>query len=142
MKAKRVMMVIVVVGAMLVLVGLFKLRSSAALPSYATATGQPCSTCHVNPAGGGTLTAIGQAFAAIPTHSTDPAGAFRQVSAPAPTPTPAPSTAPAVTPTPTTTQQPTQLPTTGGPIVPVALVALSGLGTLATGWAVRRFGGR
>lgn len=67
---------------------------SSALPQYAAATGQPCATCHVNPAGGGTLTATGTSFAAIPTHSTDPAGAWAQLSAPA-APAPAPAPAPA-----------------------------------------------
>ncbi|TAK36599.1 MAG: DUF11 domain-containing protein [Chloroflexota bacterium] len=65
------------------------IKSSLALPDYATKTGQSCGTCHVNPAGGGTLTAQGQAFAAIATHITDPAGAWAQVSGAAPAPTPA-----------------------------------------------------
>ena len=74
-----------------------------ALPQYAAATGQPCSTCHINPAGGGPRNATGQAFEAIPTHSTDPAGAFAQIShpaAPAPTQAPTPAPAPPAAPSP------------------------------------------
>lgn len=74
-----------------------------ALPQYAAATGQACGTCHVNPGGGGTLTATGQAFAAVPSHSSDPSGAFAQATAPAPAPAPAapaPAQAPAPTPAP------------------------------------------
>ncbi|MCL4533997.1 MAG: hypothetical protein M1370_02425 [Bacteroidetes bacterium] len=62
---------------------------TSALPSYAAATGQACGTCHVDPAGGGPRNDVGQAFEAIPTHSTDPAGAWAQISgAPAPAPVP------------------------------------------------------
>lgn len=42
-----------------VLVGLlvvFARQTAHALPEYAARTGQPCSTCHVNPAGGGPRT--------------------------------------------------------------------------------------
>ncbi|MCL5961037.1 MAG: cytochrome c3 family protein, partial [Chloroflexi bacterium] len=35
-----------------------------ATPDYASKTNQPCGTCHVNPAGGGELTATGAAFKA------------------------------------------------------------------------------
>ena len=66
-----------------------------ALPDYATKTGQSCGACHVNPAGGGPLTTPGQAFAAIPTHATDPAGAWAQYSGAAPAPVPAAPEAPA-----------------------------------------------
>lgn len=71
--------------------------SALALPAYAAATGQPCSSCHVNPAGGGALSAKGQAFAAVSTHAANPAGAWSQVNAaPAPAaPAPAPAAAPA-----------------------------------------------
>lgn len=57
-----------------------------ALPQYNTATGQSCGSCHVNPAGGGSLTAQGQAFAAIGSHASDPAGAWAQASGTAPAP--------------------------------------------------------
>jgi len=65
-----------------------------ALPQYTAATGQPCSVCHVNPAGGGELTAVGAAFAAIPTHATNPVAAFQQVSGAAAQPTTVPTKAP------------------------------------------------
>lgn len=84
--------------------------TGAALPAYAAATGQACSACHVNPAGGGTLTNVGQAFQAVPTHATDPAGAFAQVTpatqpAPAAQPTAAPTSAPTAPATPARTGQ-------------------------------------
>lgn len=76
-------------------VALIRPTPSEALPDYAAQTGQACATCHVNPAGGGTLTDKGKAFQAIPTHTTDPLGAWNQVSgAPAPATTPAPAPAP------------------------------------------------
>ena len=81
-----------------------------ALPQYAAATGQPCATCHVNPAGGGPRNATGQAFEAIPTHSTDPAGAFAQISHTAPAPAPTQAPAPAATQTPAPAPAPTQAP--------------------------------
>lgn len=63
-----------------------------ATPRFAQATGQPCSQCHVDPAGGGPRNAFGQSFEAIPTYSSDPAGAFRQLtSAPAAPAAPAPA---------------------------------------------------
>src|SRR5512142_3297327 len=89
----KLMVMLATVSA--ILVALFTASATFALPAYAAATGQPCSTCHVNPAGGGTLTATGSAFAAIPTHSTNPAAAFAQVSAPAKAPAPAAPAAPA-----------------------------------------------
>lgn len=81
-----------VVAALVVLLP----ASVAALPSYATATGQSCGTCHVSTSGGGPRTAQGSAFAAIPTHAANPAAAWAQVSgaaAPAPSlpPVPAPA---------------------------------------------------
>jgi hypothetical protein len=39
-------------------------RSADALPAYAQQTGLACGRCHVNPAGGGTRTAFGNAFLA------------------------------------------------------------------------------
>lgn len=62
----------------LTMLGLFA-PSAGAIMSFAQATGQPCSKCHVNPSGSPELNALGTAFAAIPTHETDPAGAFAQV---------------------------------------------------------------
>jgi mono/diheme cytochrome c family protein len=37
---------------------------ASALPAYVSQTGQACGACHTNPAGGGPLTALGDAFAA------------------------------------------------------------------------------
>jgi uncharacterized repeat protein (TIGR01451 family) len=68
---------------------LFRPSPASALPDYAAKTGQPCATCHVNPAGGGARNATGQAFEAIPTHSTDPAGAFAQATGAKPAAAPA-----------------------------------------------------
>jgi hypothetical protein len=39
-------------------------RQAEAKPEYAQQTGLPCGRCHVNPAGGGSNTAFGKAFAA------------------------------------------------------------------------------
>ncbi|MDO8690431.1 MAG: hypothetical protein Q7R39_10565 [Dehalococcoidia bacterium] len=89
-------------------------RSSGALPDYSVKAGQPCGICHVNPAGGGALTTRGLAFAAVPYHASDPAGAFL---ASQPTPVPLPAVGyfpyllngliPAPTPTMTVTPTPT-----------------------------------
>jgi hypothetical protein len=48
----------VLVG-MLVFMAWPSARPTHALPEYATRTGQPCATCHVNPAGGGPRTLRG-----------------------------------------------------------------------------------
>ncbi len=122
-----------------------------ALPAYATATGQPCSTCHVNPAGGGTLTAKGSAFAAIPTHATNAAAAWAQVNAPAAAPAPATAApapaapaAPAATPrpaAPAATPAPGTLPTTGDAPEPSTLpmaLTLAAIGIGALGLSLRR----
>ncbi len=80
------------------LVALAMPASSQARQRYATATGQPCSTCHVNIATSDDRNAFGRAFGAIPTHSTDPAGAYAQLTgsaAPAPAQPGSPSAAPA-----------------------------------------------
>jgi len=37
-------------------------RSADAKPEFAAKTGKPCSNCHQNPAGGGTLTGAGEKF--------------------------------------------------------------------------------
>ena len=112
-----------------------------ALPAYAAATGQACSVCHVNPAGGGARTAKGQAFAAVSTHATNPAGAWAQINAapaapapaaPAPAapaaPRPAPA-APAAPAAPVAGNAPSTLPTTGdagtASQIPIALMYLS-----------------
>ncbi len=55
--------------------------ATQALPTYPSVIGMGvvCGTCHVNPAGGGPRNADGMAFEAIPTHMTDPAGAWAMV---------------------------------------------------------------
>ncbi len=77
------MITMVLAGAALVgLVGIMRPTTTSAMPAYNEATGQAFGVCHVNPAGGGPRTAIGQAFEAIPTHSSDPLGAWLQMSSP------------------------------------------------------------
>ncbi|MHB9091844.1 MAG: hypothetical protein ACYC7H_10510, partial [Chloroflexota bacterium] len=93
---RRTLATIAIASLLLALLALLNPMSSYALPQYATATGQPCATCHTNPAGGGALTATGQAFAAVANHAASPAAAFQQISAPAQA-TPAPTAAPAAT---------------------------------------------
>src|SRR6516225_9354304 len=81
--------------------------SVSATPDIAKATGQPCATCHVNPAGGGPRNALGMRFEALPNHDTDPAAAFASLTgAPAPAaPAPAmPTPAAAAQPGPTSFQ--------------------------------------
>ncbi len=81
MKLERLAITVVaVLGAAGLLLALAGPTPTAALPRYAGATGQGCATCHINPFGGGPRTAIGQAFEAVPTHSSDPAGAWALVS--------------------------------------------------------------
>jgi hypothetical protein len=53
--------------------------TALATPDIARQTGQPCSTCHVNPGGGGPRNAVGQAFEALPNHDADPAAAWAQL---------------------------------------------------------------
>ena len=52
-------------------------RPAGALPAYAQQTGLACGRCHVNPAGGGTRTSFGKAFAAngykVPSSAGKPA---------------------------------------------------------------------
>lgn len=103
-KHKRVGLLLAAFSAFALMMALAWPTTTSAYPSYAAATGQTCGTCHVNPAGGGPRNATGQAFQAIPTHATDPAGAWAQLNAPTPVPTPAP--APSVQPTPAPTETP------------------------------------
>lgn len=80
---------------------------ASALPQYA-ASGQAlygssfnCGTCHVSPAGGGTLTAYGSMFASQPNHNSEPGttAALKAIGSP--------SAASTATSTPTTTSTPT-----------------------------------
>ena len=75
---ERLVPIVALVGVIAALLMLVQPAPISALPDYATKTGQACGVCHVNPAGGGALTARGAAFAAIPNHMADPAGAFAQ----------------------------------------------------------------
>ncbi|MDP2937414.1 MAG: hypothetical protein Q8O86_13090 [Dehalococcoidia bacterium] len=159
--SKEIMISILVVGFIAAMVALAGPTPTSALPDYTAKTGQACGVCHVNPAGGGALTPRGQAFAAIATHATDPAGAFTQsgaaaqptatAAAPAASPTAAakpaasPTTAPAASPTaaakpaasPTAAAAPGALPRTGGfPVAPLA--AGGGTFLAALGWSLRR----
>lgn len=42
----------------------WQVETAAALPEYASQTGEPCATCHVSPSGGGVRTPRGQAWVA------------------------------------------------------------------------------
>jgi hypothetical protein len=44
------------------LIGLATVKPARALPEYASQTGEPCSTCHISPSGGGSRTVRGQAW--------------------------------------------------------------------------------
>lgn len=63
-------------------------RPAGALPAYAQQTGLACGRCHVSPAGGGTRTAFGNAFAAnghkVPTAGNKPGKTSGGTAAPAP----------------------------------------------------------
>ncbi len=100
-------------GTALLLLALAEPGPAMATPDYARATGQACATCHVGQPAAQTFTALGQQFAAIPLHTTDPATAWAQVQAAGASSAPAP------------VQTPRQLPRTGeDPRFPVAPVAL------------------
>lgn len=162
--SSRKLLAIVVLGAILVSLALPALVY--ALPQYASATGQPCSTCHVNPAGGGPRNDLGQRFEAVPNHASDPLAAYQQALQAA-QPTAAPTEPPAAQPTPAPAQptaapaqptaapaqptvapvqptaapaQPTPtpgaLPRTGG--LPLEMVALGAVTLVAAGLSLRR----
>ncbi|MCL5027021.1 MAG: hypothetical protein M1531_11115 [Chloroflexi bacterium] len=89
-----VLMVSMTVIAVPIIMLLAQPAPGVAMPDYAAATGQACGTCHISPGGGGPLTDAGNAFAAIDSHASDPAGAWAQVSgvsAPAPADVSAPA---------------------------------------------------
>ncbi len=112
------------VGLLLVLaVALVGIPGTVALPSYASALQtvygvSACGTCHIDPAGGGTLTPYGTTFAAQSNHATDPQAALIAIGAPpgvtppAPTPAPEPIT-PIIVPPP----EPAPVPAPVTPIV-------------------------
>ena len=129
---KRFLSVMVMIGTVTA-VALLLAPSASALPDYTAKTGANCGACHVNPAGGGALTSQGAAFAAIVTHAADPAAAWRQVTAPAPTPAPAaPAPAAPAAPAPAApaapAAAPATLPTTGEPSLAgiIGFLALGG----------------
>ena len=109
--SRRVLALMAMAGVVIMLVGLFGATTTSALPDYTSKTGQACGVCHVNPAGGGALTARGTAFAAIATHTSDPAGAFTQSGAAAPAATPTAAAKPAASPTAAATAAPAASPT-------------------------------
>ncbi|HLE80865.1 MAG TPA: hypothetical protein VJA25_06205 [Dehalococcoidia bacterium] len=80
----RASAVVLAVAAVVGLVAVTGPSTTSARPFYAAETLQTCGVCHVSPSGGGPRNPLGQAFEAIPTHFTDPAGAWEQV-APGPT---------------------------------------------------------
>jgi hypothetical protein len=88
---------------------------AGATPTYAGTTGKACGYCHVNPAGGGKLTAAGQAFKAngykLPTTTTTAAATTTTV-APTTTTTAPTTTTARIT---TTTAAPTGTTTTAAP---------------------------
>ncbi|MCZ7380983.1 MAG: Ig-like domain-containing protein [Candidatus Methanoperedens sp.] len=62
MKNKKRMNIKLKIGMLLLIAALVALPGASATPGFAAATGASCGTCHVNPAGGGTLTAVGQIY--------------------------------------------------------------------------------
>lgn len=83
-----------VVALALTMIALFAtVTSVGAFPADATKTGQPCSTCHVNPAGGPQLTATGTAYQKAGRVWPVPAAAAPAAPAPAAPAAAAPTTA-------------------------------------------------
>ena len=97
----RLLFLVTAIG---VVAGIFYLTNSgaSAVPDYTAQTGQACTVCHLGDSSD--LSDVGKAFQAIPSHRTDPSGAWFTLVPP--TETPAPTGA--ATPTPGT------LPPTGG----------------------------
>jgi hypothetical protein len=62
MKALKKWYMLLVFALTAVAATLVIVAQAVALPSYATQTGKSCGYCHVNPGGGGTLTAAGTAY--------------------------------------------------------------------------------
>ncbi len=88
MKKSRWIFLLVLPAAMVVLFATL-VAGAGALPSYATQTGEPCATCHVDPAGGGTLTAAGETFKNTGQLPTTPPPATPPPTTPDVTPPPA-----------------------------------------------------
>ena len=62
MRKKKQMNIKLKIGMLLLIAALVALPGASATPGFVAATGASCGTCHVNPAGGGTLTAAGQIY--------------------------------------------------------------------------------
>lgn len=63
---KRLTLVAVLMSVVLLTAAIFvwQLDTAMALPEYSAQTGEPCSSCHISPSGGGARTARGQAWIA------------------------------------------------------------------------------
>jgi hypothetical protein len=126
MKRTHSTLLVATVLAMVTLIA--SVTVAGAFPSDTQKTGQPCATCHVNPAGGGPLTAAGMTY--------QQTGALPAAPAPAPAPAaPAPAApAPAA-------PAPAVLPVTGEGAVASALpgaLGVLGLFSLGLGYGVSR----
>jgi hypothetical protein len=133
MKRIHATLLVATVLAMVTLIA--SVTAAGAFPADAQKTGQPCSACHVNPAGGGGLTSAGQAYKAtgsLPAAAPAPAAPAPAAPAPAAPATKAPTT---------TAPAPTALPATGEGAVASALpgaLGLLGLFSLGLGYGVSR----
>ncbi len=56
--------ILIVILHLAVVLGVFWAANTLAYPEYTERTGEPCGTCHVNPAGSGPVTARGRAWVA------------------------------------------------------------------------------
>lgn len=112
----RMLLSILVSGFVATLILLALPQTTLARTFYATATGQPCSTCHTDPGGGGARNSFGRAFEAIASHQSDPAGAYAQLTSAAPVPTATPVPMATATPTAVAAPLPTAVPT--APVAP------------------------
>ncbi|MCZ7662562.1 MAG: hypothetical protein M5U22_06340 [Thermoleophilia bacterium] len=114
MKSKKYVLLLLPI----VIVAITALLSAgaSATPKYAADTGKACGYCHVDPGGGGPLTAEGTAFKnnghQLPTTTTTPPTTAPPTTAP---PTTAPPTTTPPTTAPPTTTPPTSPPTTVQP---------------------------
>jgi hypothetical protein len=65
---------LIITGLLLICLALFLATASTsqALPEYASQTGEPCSSCHISPSGGGPRGPRGQAWVASNKPSTVP----------------------------------------------------------------------
>ncbi len=119
LKKSKWLLLLVFPAAMVVLFATL-VAGAGARPSYVTATGQSCGTCHIDPNGGGALTATGQAYldggfvwpiatttTAAPTTTTTAAPTTTTTAAPTTTTTAASTTTSTAAPTTTTTAAPT-----------------------------------